>query len=194
MPRNTPEQNEISKAKARVRARERNALNPKKKRESWRRWAAKNKQAIAERVRSYREENAEKFRELEKKRVGEESRARCRAYYAANKEKRNADAREWRKANPDKVRAHCRKRRARLAAAGGSHTIEDVNQILAAQKSRCAACSKSVRSKYEVDHIVPLSKGGSDHRRNLQILCGLCNRKKKNVDPEIFYRRLGKLI
>ena len=30
---------------------------------------------------------------------------------------------------------------------------------------------------FEVDHI-PRAKGGSDHRDNLQLLCGACNRGK----------------
>ena len=29
-----------------------------------------------------------------------------------------------------------------------------------------------------VDHVVPQSKGGSDHPDNLQLLCGACNSKK----------------
>jgi 5-methylcytosine-specific restriction endonuclease McrA len=33
-------------------------------------------------------------------------------------------------------------------------------------------------SHLEVDHIVPLAKGGSDRPSNLQLLCAVCNRKK----------------
>ena len=31
---------------------------------------------------------------------------------------------------------------------------------------------------FSIDHIKPVSKGGSDHQRNLQGLCITCNKKK----------------
>ena len=31
-----------------------------------------------------------------------------------------------------------------------------------------------------IDHIVPKSKGGTDHEENLQLLCGACNSTKGN--------------
>lgn len=40
----------------------------------------------------------------------------------------------------------------------------------------CAYCGSE--SLLEVDHIFPVSKGGTNDRGNLQPLCWLCNRKK----------------
>lgn len=40
----------------------------------------------------------------------------------------------------------------------------------------CAACGET--ENLEVDHIVPIARGGSNDRNNLQCLCNPCNRKK----------------
>ena len=43
---------------------------------------------------------------------------------------------------------------------------------------RCAKCGS--REKLEYDHIVPISKGGSNTARNIELLCEKCNRSKSN--------------
>ena len=40
------------------------------------------------------------------------------------------------------------------------------------------------------DHVVPQSKGGSDHLDNLQLLCGACNSMKGTSSQEAFVARL----
>jgi len=41
---------------------------------------------------------------------------------------------------------------------------------------RCVQCTGN--EKLEFDHVIPISRGGSDTARNLQLLCETCNRKK----------------
>ena len=70
-------------------------------------------------------------------------------------------------------------RRARIKGAGYEviHARE-IDGIGERQGWRCGHCGKPIRHQYEVDHIRPLSKGGIHAIRNLQLLCGPCNRSK----------------
>lgn len=43
---------------------------------------------------------------------------------------------------------------------------------------KCARCGS--REKLEYDHIVPISRGGSNTTRNIELLCEKCNRSKSN--------------
>jgi hypothetical protein len=44
--------------------------------------------------------------------------------------------------------------------------------------ARCVKCGSQENLEY--DHIIPVSKGGSNTARNIQILCERCNRQKKD--------------
>lgn len=56
---------------------------------------------------------------------------------------------------------------------------------------KCVYCQKAVK---EVDHIVPLSKGGPHDVDNLQMLCMDCNRSKSDMTHEEFveWRKVNK--
>jgi 5-methylcytosine-specific restriction endonuclease McrA len=68
--------------------------------------------------------------------------------------------------------------RARKALADGSHTSEETSQMLRDQGGRCAYCETALEASYHVDHMTPLSRGGSNDWSNLAITCASCNREK----------------
>ncbi len=64
---------------------------------------------------------------------------------------------------------------------GSSHTFGEWENLKAQYNWTCPACKKSEpQIKLTEDHIIPLSKGGSDNIENLQPLCQSCNSKKHN--------------
>jgi 5-methylcytosine-specific restriction endonuclease McrA len=175
-------------------------------------WSERNKAAELASKRKYR--NANKDIERERQRS---SRAKNPSHYAAtakkwreaNKEKKAKMDRDWalrnretvrkyasdyRKKYPERVNCLNRNRKARIRENGGTHTESDIFGILYSQGGRCALCKVSVKKYRHIDHIVPISKGGGNHRRNLQILCEPCNTSKKDKDQIEFMRSKGMLL
>ena len=62
------------------------------------------------------------------------------------------------------------------------------------QEGLCAGCKGDFPFKlFEVDHIVPVSRGGTDHLSNLQMLCSNCNRIKGDRPQEYLMARLKEM-
>lgn len=98
--------------------------------------------------------------------------------------------REYRKNNPEAYRATKLRYRALLASAEGNHTGDELKALFEKQGGRCAYCGRSIRNGYDADHIVPLSRGGSNWITNIQLCCASCNRRKWAHDHAEFARRL----
>ena len=61
------------------------------------------------------------------------------------------------------------------------------HQLFGKQEGVCAGCRVAFPFRnMTIDHIVPQSKGGTDHIDNLQLLCGACNSLKGNRDQARF--------
>ena len=60
------------------------------------------------------------------------------------------------------------------------------------QEGKCNGCKMEFPFKmFEVDHQVPRSRGGTDHKSNLQLLCSPCNRIKGDRPMEYLMARLA---
>jgi 5-methylcytosine-specific restriction endonuclease McrA len=113
-------------------------------------------------------------------------------------------AKQWRENNPEGYRAINAKARAvregRIRSSDAHHTSEDLTRIYKMQKGKCAYCRRPLRDKYQVDHIIPLSGGGSNAAYNIQLCCESttekrsCNQMKRDRHPIEFAQSLGLLL
>jgi 5-methylcytosine-specific restriction endonuclease McrA len=157
--------------------------NPHKRKIYNKKYYDKDPAKIRDRGMAWREKNPDK------------EKSRTKIYRDGNRDKVRTAVANWAKKNPLKRSVHEAGRRARKRAVGGSHTAQDILNIYEMQSGRCAYCRVKLKNKYHVDHIIPLAKGGSNDRQNLQILCGpKCNCAKGAKDPLDFARELGRLL
>jgi 5-methylcytosine-specific restriction endonuclease McrA len=104
-----------------------------------------------------------------------------RAYYEQNRQEVIARSAEWAENNLEKVRQfkgnNRRKRRAAKNASRGSFTAKEFEELCERYGNKCLSCGVT-GVVLEADHVVPLTKGGSNDISNIQPLCGICNRSK----------------
>lgn len=86
--------------------------------------------------------------------------------------------------NPSKYVAYTHKRMALKRKNGGAFTREEWGNLCAQYGHRCLCCGE--QKKLTVDHVIPVSKGGTNDISNLQPLCQSCNTRKR--DKIIDYR------
>ena len=60
-------------------------------------------------------------------------------------------------------------------------------KVAASQEWKCGHCKNLFDASYEVDHIVPLFKGGSNNESNLVALCRNCH-GRKTVEDRLGFR------
>ena len=156
-----------------------NAAKESKRCKEWRR---DNKQLVLDAKKKWELANPDKMREMYKRK------------YMRDIEKSKKQRKNWYQNNKEKYIVYGRNRRAKNKGADGKHSVKEINNIKNLQKGKCAYCATKLSSKYHVDHIHPLSKGGSNWPSNLQILCPTCNLQKFTKDPLDYAREIGLLL
>lgn len=112
-------------------------------------------------------------------------------YHAKDPEKRRDEQRQWRSTHRAVVLAWKRDRYARRRGAPGTYTLKDIENMYASQNGRCFYCAVELRERFDVDHYIPISKGGSNWPENLRIACKRCNSSKRDRMPDEFRKRRG---
>ena len=156
--------------------------NPEREKDTQRRYRERHPESAANRSKEWREKYPERYKEIS--RISREKRREAAKEYA----------KKFRKEHPDICRNYAHIKRARKRNAKGTHNAQDIARIYENQKGRCAYCKVKVGKNYHVDHVIPLAKGGSNGKENLQICCPSCNMKKKAKDPVDFAQECGFLI
>lgn len=147
-----------------------------------REYEAKNPNRRSQYDRDYRlahqsEKNAY-FRERRKQHP-EKVRAYESTYRGKNGQRINARLRNYYAENPFIYKAIAHRYLGHKHSASGTHSKEDIAELFDLQDGRCAYCGMPVIN-YQIDHIRPLSRNGSNDPSNLAIACKSCNASKKD--------------
>lgn len=160
-------------------------LTKEQRKEYYKEWYQKNKKCLKERrkeyIRNYRQKNKEAIQE-QRKEHWQKNKGHIKEY---QKEYRNRNIQHIKEREKFYDKGHRKERnfRNRLRQyklkLNGSHTLGEWETLKAQYNWVCPSCR---RSEPEIilteDHIIPVSKGGSNNIENIQPLCGPCNSKK----------------
>lgn len=158
-----------------------------------RRWRSENADRVRENGRRWRQQNrdkvlASKARHRERKR--EELAAKQRARYAKDPDKHRREGREYARAHRDEATARHRqwrqnnrehvRRYGRISVLLHKFSRDEETQryIILLRHDPCSYCGAPPESA--IDHIIPVSKGGSGKWWNLTAACKRCNSSKKD--------------
>lgn len=136
-----------------------------------------------ERARNKRYYAENKESELARKRTPE-ARLRSKRYFSKPevRERVRQRAAIWRKNNPEKVKAQSANRRTRYMNVG-IITDEMVFEVYARDGGKCAYCGDVTGYVWHLEHVVPLSRGGTNAIDNLCVSCSPCNLSKGGKKP-----------
>jgi 5-methylcytosine-specific restriction endonuclease McrA len=86
--------------------------------------------------------------------------------------------------NPSMVQDRLDRRKALEESACGSYSDLDIKRIRKALHDTCRFCDAPLNGGGEIEHLTPLSRGGTNYPRNITLACLNCNREKTNKTLE----------
>jgi len=137
-----------------------------------RKYYERHRQEVLIRCHKYYEEHVQESRDYHHK------------YYTEHIQKALETSIRWTQSHPDEVREIRRRanyrRRINLAGADGSYTEDEFKQLCLEFNDRCAYCGRGLDEVglLTPDHVIPLSRGGSDYIQNILPACQSCNSSK----------------
>jgi len=178
-------------------------------REQKRRYYQANRDRLIEYRRRYRQDNYDKIREWQidhkedareyaQRRYWEKPEKRreaSRTYHRANRERLLAAQYEYRQENQDKRRIYEQNRRARLRGNGGLLPTDAFSILFEEQEGRCYLCGELLYASFDdpvdLEHKVPVSRGGSNDLSNVGLAHSRCNHEKHTKTEVEFYASKG---
>ena len=148
------------------------------------------KERRRESVRAYQKRNHEKVKAMRKaydqSPIGKESKKRCDERYKASGKRADSEKRRAQKPLSEA------RRKARLKYEIKRRTSERYLDEFASFVLEEAVSLRKLREelcggKWHIDHIVPVSKGGTSQPNNLQVVPASWNRKKSNKHANKFF-------
>lgn len=146
--------------------------NPERKREQSKRWYQSNREKALKNAKRWHTQNPKP-----RQTMTEDAKQRLRKWTVANSER----ARLSRKAREHRRAERCRQRRGLFPIQG--HNLQ---MRFTQFNMQCAYCL--VKCSPTLDHFIPLAKGGTHAMSNLLPACHDCNSRKRDLDPETWYR------
>ena len=109
-------------------------------------------------------------------------------YYHQHKDEIKAQQKQYRQKNKEFINLKNRKRQKLMN--GKNISIKEINKLKELADNKCCYCGRS--ESLQMDHYVPLSKGGAHHISNIVIACKKCNLSKKDKLPEDWLKIINK--